>query len=107
MSTPKKEVMLENVTCPLGCSKSDEVILTGCDLLHDLPGEFTVVKCRTCGLMRTNPRPTSDTIGFYYPDNYGPYLGTQVRQSKPNRISDIKKLLKPFVNRVINFNMTR
>jgi len=81
MSTPKKEVMLENVTCPLGCSKSDEVILTGCDLLHDLPGEFTVVKCRTCGLMRTNPRPTSDTIGFYYPDNYGPYLGTQVAQT--------------------------
>lgn len=97
-------VMLEHVSCPLGCNKNDEVVLAGRDLLHDLPGEFTVVKCRTCGLMRTTPRPTPETIGFYYPDDYGPYLGTQVRQAKP---SSIKKLLKPLVKRVFNFNTQR
>ena len=48
---------IENVSCPLGCIKGDEIVLTGRDRLHDLPGEFTVVKCRSCGLMRTNPRP--------------------------------------------------
>jgi SAM-dependent methyltransferase len=95
-------IQLEDVSCPLGCPKSDEVILAGRDLLRDLPGEFTIVKCRTCGLMRTNPRPSQDTIGFYYPDDYGPYLGTQVRQTKPS--SGIKKLLKPWVRRVFNFN---
>ena len=96
--------MTEDVSCPLGCLKSDEVVLTGRDLLHDLPGEFTVVKCRTCGLMRTNPRPTPKTIGFYYPDDYGPYIGTQVRQIKPT--SRIKNLLKLAVKRVFNLNAT-
>lgn len=101
MSTPKN-VTLENVSCPLGCNQNDEVVLTGRDLLHDIPGEFTIVKCRTCGLMRTTPRPTPETIGYYYPDDYGPYLGTQVRQTEP--ASRIKKLLKPLVKRVFNFN---
>ncbi len=104
MYTPKN-ITLENVSCPLGCKKNDEVILTGRDLLHDLPGEFTVVKCRTCGLMRTTPRPTPETIGFYYPDDYGPYLGTQIGQTEP--VSRIKKLLKPLVKRVFNFNTQR
>lgn len=97
-----KEVIFEDVTCPIDCSKNDEIVLTGRDLLHDLPGEFTVVKCRTCGLMRTSPRPTPDTIGFYYPDDYGPYLGTQVRRGTPT--SGIKKWLKPLVKRIFNFN---
>lgn len=95
-------IRLENVSCPLGCPKHDEVILVGRDLLHDLPGEFSVVKCCTCGLMRTNPRPTQDTIGFYYPDNYGPYLGTQVHETRP--ASGIKKLLKFLAKRIFNFN---
>lgn len=101
MKTPKN-VTLEHVSCPLGCNKNDEAVLTGRDLLHDLPGEFTVVKCHACSLMRTTPRPTPETIGFYYPDDYGPYLGTQVNQAKP--ASRIKELLKPLVKRVFNFN---
>ena len=100
-------VHLEDVSCPLGCLRNDEIVLTGRDLIHDLPGEFNVVKCCNCGLMRTNPRPTQDTISFYYPDDYGPYLGTQVRQAKPKRISGIKKLLKSLVKRVFNFNTQR
>lgn len=106
MSTQKQEVILEDVSCPLGCSKSDEVILTGRDLLHDLPGEFTVVKCRSCGLMRTNPRPTPETIGFYYPDDYGPYVGTRVQHINPKSATAIKTLLKPLFRRVFNFNTT-
>lgn len=104
MNTPDN-VVLEHGFCPLGCSTSDEVVLTGRDLLHDLPGEFTVVNCRACGLLRTTPRPTPETIGFYYPDDYGPYLGTQVNRAKP--ASGIKKLLKPLVKRVFNFNTQR
>lgn len=100
------QVTLEDVSCPLGCSKTDEVVFTGHDLLHDLPGEYTVVKCRTCGLMRTNPRPTPDTIGFYYPDDYGPYVESRVQRARPKSASWIKKLLRPLFNRVFNFNMT-
>lgn len=100
MNTPPK-VILQDTPCPLGCPNDDQVILTGCDLLHNLPGEFTVVKCRNCGLMRTNPRPTPETIGFYYPDDYGPYLGTQIPLK---RSSSIKKFIKSSVKWIFNFN---
>lgn len=75
--TTTTEVILEDVPCPLGCVESDDIVLTGRDLLHNLPGEFTIVKCRACGLMRTNPRPTPESIGFYYPNDYAPYQATE------------------------------
>jgi 2-polyprenyl-3-methyl-5-hydroxy-6-metoxy-1,4-benzoquinol methylase len=95
-------VQLENVPCPLSCPENDDVVLQGHDKLHSLPGEFTVVKCRTCGLMRTNPRPTAESIGFYYPDNYGPYLGTQVEQRRPDQSHGIKNFLRPLVRRIFD-----
>lgn len=97
-------VMFEDFPCPLDCPKNDEVVLIGRDRIHKLPGEFTVVKCRTCGLMRTNPRPTAETIGFYYPDDYGPYLGTRIQQTTPRWTSSIKKLFKSGFNKIIKFN---
>ena len=80
MSMP---VDLERVGCPLGCAAGDDPVLTGRDRLHDLPGEFRVVRCRACGLMRTDPRPTLETIGFYYPLDYRPYLTTRVGPAAP------------------------
>jgi len=91
-------VLMQDVGCPLGCKQGDEIILTGHDLLHDLPGEFTVVKCQSCGLMRTNPRPTPETMGFYYPDDYGPYIGTRVKENASNKKSWLKKVFQLFVN---------
>lgn len=99
-----KKVILEHVKCPLGCPADDEIVLTGRDLLHNLPGDFIVVKCRICELMRTSPRPTADTIGLYYPDDYGPYLGTKVSKLKRKKITGLKKLLKAIVTRLIKFN---
>ena len=97
-------VALEDTTCALRCPKKDDFVLIGRDLLHDLPGKFTVVKCSKCGLMRTNPRPTPESMGDYYPDSYGPYLGTRVQQTKLKPPSTIKKLLRPIGKRVLNFN---
>lgn len=100
-----KNVITEEVSCPLLCNKSDKIVLAGCDLMHGFPGKFNVVKCHSCGLMRTNPRPTQNTMGFYYPDNYGPYLGTQIPQ--PSLISKFKKILIFPIKRVVNFNVQR
>ncbi|MBN1311280.1 MAG: class I SAM-dependent methyltransferase [Anaerolineae bacterium] len=74
------QVKLEDKPCPLGCSPDDELILVAHDRLRGLPGEFSVVRCRACGLLRTNPRPTPETIGYYYPEEYGPYVSTRVEQ---------------------------
>lgn len=96
------EVKLEDKPCPLGCNGSDRKVFTGCDRLHNLPGEFTVVKCQKCGLMRTNPRPMPESIGFYYPEDYGPYLSTYVEnkgvKGKP------RPFWKHWVKRVFQFN---
>jgi 2-polyprenyl-3-methyl-5-hydroxy-6-metoxy-1,4-benzoquinol methylase len=78
-------VELESRVCPLGCAADDELLLRGHDWLQDLPGMYDVVRCRGCGLMRTNPRPTPATIGFYYPESYGPYHSTQIRADEPGR----------------------
>jgi 2-polyprenyl-3-methyl-5-hydroxy-6-metoxy-1,4-benzoquinol methylase len=71
-------VILEESPCPLHVGGVDDPVITGRDRLHDLPGQFSVVRCRQCGLMRTSPRPSPETIGFYYPPDYGPYKGTIV-----------------------------
>lgn len=95
-------IRLENVSCSLGCDRNDKVLFSGHDLMHDLPGEYDVVKCCNCGLIRTNPRPTNESIGFYYPDNYEPYLSTIVNKDIKSSRTGIKQHLKPLVNRIFN-----
>ncbi|NNU43652.1 class I SAM-dependent methyltransferase [Ramlibacter montanisoli] len=89
---------LEDVDCPLGCPRQDTPVLTGRDLLHGVPGEFSVVRCAACGLMRTNPRPAPESMGLYYPADYGPYLGSRVEAAGPaRRRSLFARLLGPLL----------
>jgi 2-polyprenyl-3-methyl-5-hydroxy-6-metoxy-1,4-benzoquinol methylase len=99
-------VFLEDVPCYMGCEENDELLFSSCDLFHALPGQYNVVRCRTCGLMRTNPRPSPESIGIYYPDNYAPYLGSMVNQNDKNHYSRVKQFFKPVVNWIFNFNGT-
>jgi SAM-dependent methyltransferase len=78
-------VELEAVSCPLGCAPADEQWVEGCDRLHDIPGQFTVLCCKRCGLKRTSPRPTAQTIGAYYPADYGPYRAPEAAPPRPLR----------------------
>jgi len=71
------DVRVERVACPMGCEASDRVVVVGADRVAGVAGRFTVVACETCGLMRTDPRPTPETIGAYYPSSYTPYVSTQ------------------------------
>ena len=66
-------VEFESVPCDFCGNNESAKLFSGPDRLLYLPGEFTVVRCSQCGLIRQNPRPTSQTIGFYYPANYEPY----------------------------------
>jgi SAM-dependent methyltransferase len=45
----------------------------GSDRLYGLPGRFSVVRCTTCGLGYTVPRPSAAALEAYYPDEYVPY----------------------------------
>lgn len=98
----KFPIRFENVSCALGCDINDEKITIGRDRLHNLPGEYNVIKCQSCGLIRTNPRPTPDSIGFYYPDDYGPYLSTQIIPSKSEKRKGVKHFLRPFIRKIFD-----
>ncbi len=99
-----EENVFEEVGCPLGCSRNDDLILVGRDLIHGSPGEFAIVRCATCGLMRTNPRPTPNAIGSYYPDDYGPYLGTRVQATRPYVANWFRRLVGPLVRRIVELD---
>lgn len=68
----------------MGCEPDDIGLFAGFDRMNHLPGIYDVVRCGKCGLIRTNPRPTQQTIGLYYPDSYGPYRGTVVPGKDPD-----------------------
>ncbi len=88
-------VDLESRPCPMGCESHDQPVLRGHDRINGLPGEYRVVQCRACGLLRTDPRPTAQTMGFYYPDDYPPYLATRVNATvgRPGLKAWLRKLL--------------
>lgn len=98
-----ERVDIEHVACPLGCASNDKTLLSGRDLLHDLPGEFAVVKCCSCGLMRTNPRPTAEAMSAYYPDDYGPYQGTRIDPAVGGSVRGLVGRLKPLAKRFVDF----
>lgn len=83
MQTYPDSVELEDKPCPNGCDRTDEPVLESVDRLHHVPGKFSVVRCRHCLLIRTNPRPTPSTIGAYYPDDYAPYRDDSVTHTQP------------------------
>lgn len=63
----------EHAPCPR-CHASDSTPVTsGRDVLHGIPGTFTAVECRGCGLWFLNPRPKADQLSAMYPDEYAPH----------------------------------
>lgn len=63
---------LEYIDCPLCDSKNHENLFIGKDYLFSQK-EFTVVKCKSCDLLFTNPRVKEDQISYYYYSAYSPF----------------------------------
>jgi len=95
----KNQIMLESKPCPICKSNKDTFLLKGYDRINNIPGLFNVVKCKYCGLLRTDPRPTSESMSFYYPDTYPPFLSKNIDNQ-----NSIKK--KSFLKSLIQFNFT-
>jgi SAM-dependent methyltransferase len=93
MNTYPKGLVLETIDCPLCGNNQFEYILNGHDLLHHIEGEFTIVQCRRCDLILTNPRPTPESIGIYYPEEYAPYNNNPILTKQHLLISKIKRFL--------------
>ncbi len=55
--------------CPLCGSSDAEFLFWNFDRLYHLPGKFGLVRCDKCALVRLSPRPTTESLGFYYPED--------------------------------------
>lgn len=72
-SDQSPQIQRETVPCP-GCHGEDfQHLLSTSDHLTQLGGEFALVRCRRCSLVITNPRPTLECLGYFYPSEYSPY----------------------------------
>jgi len=70
------KIRFEETNCDFCGSKRYELILNAKDHYNGIPGKFTVVKCSDCGLVYTNPRPTKNSMSFFYPDSAGYFIPT-------------------------------
>jgi hypothetical protein len=63
-------LQVEWTPCDLCGAEDWEVLFISSDRRHKLPGEFGVTKCRSCGHLQTNPRPTNEFLPTFYPESY-------------------------------------
>ena len=75
-TAPKRRV---RVYCSLaGCAVcgaiENRLVTTASPLIYNRPGAARIVRCCDCGQLYQDPRPTRETIGLCYPDNYGPHV---------------------------------
>jgi len=108
---------MEIINCPICNSKNENAYIRGVDVLHGVPGEFTLSKCN-CGLIYVNPQPNNVELQKFYPDDYCPhrerkvdyrlkkhkafkifvlrwYYGCPIEKSAPPRF--LRLILKPFL----------
>ena len=90
----------EYVKCNLCGSNLSDTFFKGKDIKYRKKGLFTVVKCKKCGLLYSNPRPKQSVISSYYPDEYWDMGNNNgIMETK------IKKIVHRFINK-ISFKMT-
>lgn len=67
------EIGMETVPCP-GCDGTAFVpLMRARDHLTGLGGLFSIVRCQSCNLVLTNPRPDTQSLGYFYPSDYSAY----------------------------------
>ena len=68
------KIELELIDCTHCGSSNYKTVLIEKDYKTGIGGNFRVVQCQDCDLIYTNPRPTVDSIGVFYPNDYQCYV---------------------------------
>jgi ubiquinone/menaquinone biosynthesis C-methylase UbiE len=84
----------EYVECNLCGLSSSNIVFVGKDIKYKT-GLFSVVKCKKCGLVYTNPRPVQKIMANYYPNEYW-------EMEEVNNIRTFEKTLKKAAHNFIN-----
>lgn len=89
---------MESVVCNLCRSDESDVIIRQRDLLLAVTkDEFTIVRCRRCGLIYLNPRPSNEQLGSYYPTVYYPPVQARSRPQLQERAKKCSARVKRWV----------
>lgn len=89
---------MEHVLCDLCRSNDSEVILKQRDLLLNVTeDEFSIVRCRGCGLIYLNPRPGRELLGSFYPAVYYPPVSSGRRPAIHRHAKNVSGRLKRWV----------
>ena len=104
---PPTEVVRE---CPLCGSRGAEFLFASRDRFYRLPGEFGLVRCEGCSLVRLSPRPAIDELEFYYPQaEYYSYQQplTAARAHAPGWRGRLKDVLRDSVLAAKGYEVAR
>ena len=89
---------MELVCCDLCRSDQSDLVIRQRDLLLKVTqDEFTIVRCRQCGLIYLNPRPSKDLLGSYYPTVYYPPVQVKVRPQLQQQAKRFSAKMKRWV----------
>ena len=66
-------------------------------LLEVSKDEFTIVRCRNCGLVYLNPRPPKELLGSYYPPVYYPPVQAKSRPRFQQQVKKFSAQIKRWV----------
>jgi SAM-dependent methyltransferase len=64
---------MQYIRCDLCGADDTETIYAGSSWRMSAATDWRLQRCRKCGLMYLNPRPSEDEISSYYPAEYGPF----------------------------------
>ena len=65
-------IKLETINCDLCGSNNNALLLQTRDYRYGNPDMFNIVKCKECGLIYLNPRPTAESVLEQYKEDYTP-----------------------------------
>lgn len=84
----------EHVACPSCRADDAEEYRVSRDRLFRQPGVYRVVRCRRCGMIYTNPRPTFASLAKHYPNEYFCYL-------PPESLSGLRRFIATGISRSV------
>jgi SAM-dependent methyltransferase len=89
---------MERVSCDLCRADDTEMVLQQRDQLFRVTNEeFSIVRCRRCGLVYLNPRPSQISISRYYPTSYYPPVTVKVRRPAQSQAKQWSARIKRWV----------
>jgi SAM-dependent methyltransferase len=95
---------LEYVNCNICNTDSTDVLFVKKDKFRISGEDFNIVKCRNCGLIYINPRPTEEEIVRFYPDTYS---WKETLKSDLFFTKIIRKLEKMYRYQLLNYEVNK